>query len=219
MNYVLNALDHVRIPLGTRQAPGRNCEHIRRSGKFNFQAGEERQFYIDGTDRDREPTTVICKFHEDYAETCVPAATRIDLDRNMKKKKTSVWFVEHVTNKEIQFKIDPAQLKALQMTHAFATQTIKFTCLNVNTQGFKFLTDSEDSEHIDTSSPRFKAKTFIKNKVENCKMDNTVGESSYTIEASRTTVLPVRDILVYDVGDVNQKLGVDIGPVCFSNKK
>lgn len=46
-------------------------------------------------------------------------------------------------------------------------------------------------------------------------LNNQWGKSVYTLRTKRPAVLPITDILVYDVGEENQSFGVDIGEVCF----
>ena len=68
---------------------------------------------------------------------------------------------------QLRYKIRTSMLTLLQQQSDIATQTITFRCLNLNTNGFKFLPNDENTEYIDTSSSRYLSSTRIE-KVEGC---------------------------------------------------
>lgn len=103
-------------------------------------------------------------------------------------------------------------MEMLQRQSDIATQEITFHCFNMKTNGFQFFTHDENSNYIDTSSTRYLGATRIE-KDEGCDKGKW-GKSSYKITTKRTRVLPVTDMLVYDVGD-DEEFGVDVGEVCF----
>lgn len=215
LNYILYAVDSMRRPLGTRSAPGRSCEHIRRhSSNRDLKNGD---YYIDPSFGAFAPMLVYCRFHTDYAETCLQNTDKFEERRWFESSMTSAWFVEHVTGKELDYNARSSQLTLLQRQSDIATQTVTFRCLNVKTQGFQFLPNDENTAYIDTSSSRYLSSTRIE-KSEDCDTNNQWGKSTYIIRTKRPQVLPITDILVYDVGAENQQLGVNVGEVCFRNE-
>lgn len=85
----------------------------------------------------------------------------------------------------------------------------------MKTYGTMMYPSDESEQYIDTSSTRYKLLTRIE-KSEGCDLNNQWGESRYTISTKRTEVLPIIDILMYDVGLENQQFGLEVGEVCFS---
>lgn len=127
----------------------------------------------------------------------------------------SAWFVTHTTGSELEYDISPSQLNQLQLQSDLATQTVIFSCLNVQTYGFQFLPNDDDGrDYINTSANQFRHLTKIE-KQEGCQVNNQWGKSIYKLSTRRPHVLPIYDVLVYDVGGENQKLGISIGEICF----
>lgn len=115
--------------------------------------------------------------------------------------------------KEFTYQTVRNQLKMLQLLSTGATQHIIYECLNSAPQGTRF-TAHNDLE-IDSAEVRFRRTTQI-NVIDDCTKDNQWHKAVFSISTNVTTVLPIKDMLLFDVGQDNQQFGIQVGNACFS---
>lgn len=46
--------------------------------------------------------------------------------------------------------------------------------------------------------------------------DNQWHSAIYDVRTNKTDILPITDILLFDIGRQNQQFGIELGEVCFS---
>lgn len=211
MNIAREALSRVYKPRGKRTSPGQTCRDIKRSNP-EFKNG---YYWVDPNEGSAlDAIQVYCKF--DTEETCIdPESPRFNADRWTKDTREGQYFMEEVNNgKQFSYKEEGAQLRFLQLLSAGARQTITYSCLNSFAFGSRFTTRTGDD--IDSAVGRYKRSTFI-DVVDHCQVrDNQWHLATFSIRTNQTEVLPLVDMVLFDIGRENQQFGIDVGHVCFS---
>lgn len=209
LNFAREAITRVYQPKGTKTSPGYTCRDIKEHNP-DFKSGD---YFIDPNgDSAQDAILVYCKF--DTLETCIkPGTQTFNGQRWTKNDSPGQYFMEELNNgKEFYYKIDTLQLKALHLRSEEARQTITYSCLNSNPFGTR-LTTSND-EDIDSAMAKHKRKTTIQ-LTNNCEMNNQWSEAHFHIRTQKAEMLPIVDMLLFDIGKENQKFGIEIGMACF----
>lgn len=115
--------------------------------------------------------------------------------------------------KEFKYDIAEHQLKFLQLLSVSAKQTITYKCLNSSPFGTRLQTVS--GVDIDSGLYRYQRTTYI-DVNDSCTKDNQWHEATFAVRTQKTSLLPVVDVLLFDIGQENQQFGVEVGMVCFS---
>uniref|UniRef100_A0A0L8HVP8 Fibrillar collagen NC1 domain-containing protein n=2 Tax=Octopus bimaculoides TaxID=37653 RepID=A0A0L8HVP8_OCTBM len=105
------------------------------------------------------------------------------------------------------------QLNFLHLHSVRARQNITYNCFNSNSYGIKLLGYSGDEFY---ANHELRKQTYNV-RLDNCQQKNNQwGKTVFEIDTRQTKMLPVKDIALQDVGEENQKFGLEIGEVCFS---
>lgn len=122
--------------------------------------------------------------------------------------------MEELNNdKEFDYTTDGQQLKYLQLLSGSARQNIVYSCLNSSPFGARLT--SASGQDLDTAIRRHQRSTYIDVR-DDCVKDNQWHEAHFTIRTTKTDMLPIVDMLLFDIGHENQQFGVEVGMVCFS---
>jgi len=204
------ALNRVFKPKGTHTSPGRTCRDIKYANP-EFKNGE---YYIDpneGTGVDA--IKVYCNF--DMGESCVlPSSGKFEGQRWTKNTREGQYFMDEVNGgKEFHYEHESNQLKMLQLLSSGARQTVAYNCLNSSPYGARFTT-SNDLE-LDSTVGKFRRSTFIE-VTDGCDKDNQWHTATFSVRTNMTEMLPLVDMLLFDIGAENQKFGIQVGQACFS---
>lgn len=197
-------------PTGRRTSPGQTCRDIKMANP-ELKNGE---YWVDPNEGSAEDAILVyCKF--DTEETCVNSASNVFKGQRWTKNTSpGQYFMEELNNgKEFFYKTDSQQLRFLQLLSSGARQTITYSCLNSSPFGSRLT--SINGDDLDTSVNRHKRTTFI-DVVDDCSKDNQWHEAVFHVRTNKTDVLPVVDMLLFDVGMENQQFGVEVGMACFS---
>lgn len=205
-----SALAREHMPTGRRLSPGQTCRDIKRA----HPESPNGEYWVDpneGTANDA--IKVYCDF--DTEETCVMALDAEYKGQRWTKNTTpGQYFMEELVNgKMFAYNSEAHQLKYLQMLSEKATQTLTYTCLNSSPFGTRLT--SSTGEDLDSAVGRHKKSTYI-DFTDDCTKDNQWHKATFSIRTNNTDVLPVLDVLLFDVGQENQQFGVELGHVCFS---
>ncbi|KAH9498243.1 Collagen alpha-1(III) chain [Bulinus truncatus] len=210
LNYAREALNRVYKPTGKRTSPGQTCRDIIRHNP-DFKSGE---YWIDPNEGSAmDAILVYCDFETE--ESCVTAETKeFQQDRWTKVIKKGQYFMEEINNgKEFVYQAHSQQVKFLQLLSTGARQTMIYDCLNTSPTGAKFTAST--GEELDSTEGRYKKSTYI-DVYDDCRMDNQWHTATFSIRTNKTDILPLMDVLLYDIGQENQKFGIQVGHVCFS---
>lgn len=219
LNLVMRGLDEARVVTGEQFFPGRSCEHIRRKNPgVDLRDGN----YFISPDVHSEAFKVYCRFTKTNAETCLrPKNGVFEKKRWYDRQISSVWFVEDQTPEEMNegllYGISHSKLSLLQKYSDTARQYVTFKCDYVKAEGFQFMSNEESTEYMDTSSTRYRSSTELYKLENSCKSDVPEGRTIIEIKTKRPENLPIKDILVFDLGASNQQLGIEVSEVCFMN--
>lgn len=202
--------------LGSRTSPGKNCRDIKLSNP-DFKDGE---YWIDPNgDSALDALKVFCRM--ETLETCIkPEITEYRRDRWTKDSTSGQYFMSDVFGKMKEFKYDIAdkQMKVLQFDSQSARQGVTYHCLNSHAYGTRFITDAGDE--LDSAEGRFKRTTYIDILEGDCETisskDNQWHRNRYEVRTNKSELLPLVDVLLFDIGGENQQFGIDVGEVCFS---
>lgn len=203
-------MNRIYHPRGRSTSPGRTCKEIKESNP-DYKNG---MYYVDpneGTGLDA--IKVYCNF--DTEETCISASAEVfDGQRWTKDTTEGQYFMEDVNNgKMFTYETQDSQLSFLQLLSVSARQTITYKCLNSSPFGTRL--SSIAGEEIDTSVYRHKRTTYV-DVNDSCTKDNQWHEATFAIRTEKTTLLPIVDVLLFDIGRENQQFGVEVGMVCYS---
>lgn len=156
---------------------------------------------------------VYCRMES--METCIrPSPTFFPNQRWTTDTRAGQYFMDDVNkNKEFFYKTDFSQLKFLQMYSDGARQRVTYHCLNSQAYGTRLTAYTGDE--LDTVEGRFKRTTFI-DVNDDCVQDNQWHSAIYDVRTNKTDILPITDILLFDIGRQNQQFGLELGEVCFS---
>lgn len=210
LNFAREALNRVYRPTGKRHSPGQTCKDIKLANP-DYKSGE---YYVDPNGESaNDAILVYCKFDTD--ETCVtPTTSTFRGQRWTKNTRPGQYFMEELNNgKEFIYSTDSQQLKFLQLLSDSARQTVTYNCLNSSPFGARLTSASGDD--LDSAMGRHKRSTYI-DVVDHCVKDNQWHEAVFSIRTKITEMLPVVDVLLFDVGQENQQFGFEVGMVCFS---
>lgn len=123
----------------------------------------------------------------------------------------------HLVQKKTEtftYQISDAQYHGLELRSRRARQTVYYNCKNSNPDGAKFVGD--DDSDIETINNIFRRRNFVR-VTNNCSNKNGEwSQARFDIEAPAYR-LPVRDMLLYDVGGEDQEFSIQTGQVCFWN--
>jgi len=138
-------------------------------------------------------------------------------------KKDHVWFGEEMDEGfPFTYKADRVQLTFLQLLSNEAYQNITYHCRNSVAyydhsarnykQAVKFMT-SNDLELVAKKPVKFRYSVAL----DDCKYrkDNWA-TTVFEFKTDKAKRLPITDIAPYDIGEGDQKFGLEIGPACFS---
>lgn len=210
LNFAREALTRLGRQNGKRTSPGRTCRDIKEQNP-DFKNG---QYWIDPNEGSaRDAILVYCQMEE--GETCLlPSPTVYENQRWTKDTRRGQYFMDDINgHKEFTYKVDRGQLKFLQMHSQTATQTITYHCRNSEAYGTRL--SALTGDELDTAEGRFKKTTFV-NVRDSCVMDNEWHNATYNVHTQKTDLLPITDMLIFDVGRPDQEFGVELGNVCFS---
>lgn len=106
LNYISMAINQIRRATGSRAAPGESCEHIRITNPDRELKND--YYYIDPNgplNGIQDAFQVYCRFHENHAESCVPAGSGSFKDQQwFKNKRSSAWFAnEFASGREVSY--------------------------------------------------------------------------------------------------------------------
>lgn len=149
------------------------------------------------------------------AETCIrPSPNAFERQRWTKDTRAGQYFMDDIMgDKEFFYKTDFSQLKFLQLYSEGATQRLTYHCLNSQAYGTRLQVYTGDE--LDTVEGRFKKTTFI-NVQDDCVRDGQWHSAVFDVRTNKTDILPITDVLVFDIGRETQEFGIDLGEVCFS---
>jgi hypothetical protein len=210
LSFAREALNRVYKASGRQTSPGRTCNDIKEANP-DFKNG---MYWVDPNEGSAlDAIQVYCNFDDE--QTCIhPTAAEFQGQRWTKDTRGGQYFMEDVNNgKEFAYKTESQQLKFLQLLSTSATQTITYKCLNSSPYGTRFT--NMMGEEMDSGLMRHKRTTFI-DVNDNCTKDNQWHASVFTVRTKRTEVLPIVDMMLFDIGQENQQFGVEVGMVCFS---
>jgi len=208
--YVMEALTRSRKVKGTQVLPGLSCKDIKEHNP-DVQNGE---FWVDPNGgATQDAILVYCRFEND--ETCIKPSPAKFAPVSFTKSTDAQYFMEDIKEgQEFSYKTDMSQLRYLNLNSNGARQSIVFNCLNSEAYGTRLVVAAGDEE-IDTADGKFKKTTTVTVN-DDCVKDNQWHSATFDVRTNRTDTLPVTDILLYDVGQQNQKFGIELGEVCFS---
>lgn len=210
LNFAREALTRLRRPTGKPTSPGLTCRDIKEHNP-DFKNGD---YWIDpnaGTAVDA--ILVYCRMES--METCIrPSPSQFDRQRWTKTDRAGQYFMDDMNGgKEFFYKTDFSQLKFLQLFSEGARQQVTYHCLNSEAYGTRLMLYTGDE--LDTVESRYKKTTRVFSSDE-CTKDNQWHTAIYDVRTNKTDILPVTDMLLFDVGRQNQQFGIDLGEVCFS---
>merc|ERR1712071_250212 len=104
------------------------------------------------------------------------------------------------------------QIKVLKLFSTRARQTIKYHCMIAH-KTVKFLTDNEQEVHGHSFDAEMKPRILN----DGCMAkDGKWHETVFSFDTKNLDILPILDVAAHDIGDHNEKFGLEIGPICFS---
>jgi len=223
LNFAREALTRLRRPTGKPTSPGLNCRDIKEHNP-DFKNGE---YWVDpngGTAVDA--ILVFCRM--ETMETCIrPSPSQFDRARWTKNRHGAQYFMGDINGgKEFFYKTDFSQLKWLQLYADGARQQLVFNCFNTDSDGTRL--SLYNGDEVDTFRGRYKKSTRISSTDEcSCELvknmglrkeckDNEWHSAVYDVRTNKTDVLPITDVLLFDVGNRDSQFGIELGEVCFS---
>lgn len=215
MNFAHETIVRLIPALGEKTMPGLNCRDIKEHNS-DFKSG---MYWIDPNGGSADDAfQAYCRM--ETLETCIkPSHESYEKQRWTKTSDTVQFFMEDIHgNKEFMYKIMPRQLDFLHLQSSRARQHVRYHCLNSEAYGTRLrLYDGED---VDTAHAVHKKFTRFVSEDECIKNsnapDNQWHSAVFTIRTKKTHLLPIRDILLFNVGQDHQQFGIDLGEVCFS---
>lgn len=211
LNYATDALSRVLRPTGRQTSPGRTCQDIKEANP-DAPSGD---YWID-PNGESSVDAILVHCDMDSLETCVHPSPSAFSNQQWTKDQEGdgQLFMEHIKgNEEFTYKAENQQMKYLQLLSEEARQNVTYNCLNSQPSGARLLLHSGDE--LDTSWPKYKKTTYITVR-DDCARDNQWHSAVFDVRTSKTDILPITDIRLYDVGRQNQQFGVQLGLVCFS---
>ncbi|XP_065370005.1 collagen alpha-2(I) chain-like [Calliphora vicina] len=207
---------HSTIANGQKLSPAKTCRDL----FANYPDYNSGEYWIDPNEAD--PTDAIYVFCEKKRRaTCIrpePSESNV-LTYNGTEKE--VWLSDMFLGMKIHYNIDSNQMRFLQLLSSNATQEIVFFCkntvaygrnkLNYSRKGLKLLTWN-DAELKPEGSRLLRYKV----KLDDCR--TLSGNWEITIInyiTDKTQRLPIVDIAIRDVGQLNQQFRIFMEPACF----
>lgn len=196
-------------PSGRKTSPGQTCKDI----KLHNPSFKSDYYFVDPNEGSAmDAIKVFCNFEAEA--TCVLPRDQYKNQRWTKETRAGQYFMEEINNgKEFTYKADTYQIRFLQLLSTRATQTITYSCLNSSPVGTKLVTDQGDD--VDAALGRFRRTTTV-TVTDNCRKNNQWGKATFEVQTAQAAVLPISDVMLFDVGHENQGFGIDVGMVCFS---
>lgn len=210
LNFAHEALTRVRNPVGKKSSPGRSCQDIKNRNP-EFKNGF---YWIDPNGgMASDAIEVYCRMEQ--LETCLkPAMEQYERQRWTESRHSGQYFMDDINGKkEFIYTKNLSQLKFLQLRSHSARQLVTYHCLNSQAYGTRFVL--YDGEEIDSAEPRYKKTTRMFSQDE-CVRDNMWHSAVFEVRTNTTDILPITDVLLFDIGRENQQFGIDLGEVCFS---
>lgn len=203
-------MNRIYKPTGKKSSPGLSCRQLKKINP-DLTNGE---YWIDPNEGSADDAILVfCNF--DTEESCISAnPNNFNKARWTKTTGDGQYFMEEINNgKKFLYKTDSQQLRYLQLQSTAARQTVTYNCLNSSPYGARFSTNT--GEEIDTVETRYKRNTFIE-VADDCRKDNEWHTATISIRTNRSDILPLTDMLLFDIGQENQQFAIEVGSVCFS---
>jgi len=212
INQVAWAVDRARKPKGTKNDPGTTCRDLLMRNDNKLESGK---YFVDPNGESvADAFEVYCNM--ETGETCLhPEDNTFKQDRWTKETTPDQWFMREIVNKD---ELDYGEMKRdqyhfLHMHSIRARQNITYNCLNSNAYGVKLSTFDGSEMYADHELRKYTYRISL----DGCQTKNNQwGKTTFEVDTSQTELLPITDVAVQDVGEENQKFGLEIGPVCFS---
>lgn len=209
MDLTKEAMNRVYKPTGKHSSPGKTCKHIKMAATEPLKNGN---YWVDPNEGSADDAIMVfCNMETE--ETCVYSRKEEHASQRWTQDEREQYFMEELNNGgEFSYNVDTVQLGFLQLISTSATQTVTYNCLNSSPHGLRFT--SHSGEEIETSFLRYKRTTYIDIQDE-CTNDNQWHSAVYKVRTAKTELLPVTDMLLFDIGRFNQQFGVKVGMACF----
>lgn len=142
-------------------------------------------------------------------ETCIYPKSPVMENMDWTGDDEYIWALKDINDEPgMEYAASHVQIKMLRLKSETARQNITYNCFNSKSM-LKILTDDDVTTRMsDIATKVIKDDCMVK--------DNTWRKSVYEIETDELETLPIQDVAVKDIGGVNEKFGVEIGPICFS---
>nr|AAW27810.1 unknown [Schistosoma japonicum] len=201
------------MPNGTRSFPARSCSYLSRTHP-GFPDGE---YWIDpngGSNKDA--VKVFCRLNS--GETCFSpsiSSYQQQNNRNFAKKKYSnqeIWFSQLYNEKPFTYNMEMNQINFLQLLSSKANQQLTLLCNDIqfNDNNLPRLFTNNDKELSKNGS--ILRYNLLENSCQSTK--STFGKITIEVD-TRPQRLPLRDIILPNIINSKQILGLELGRVCF----
>ncbi|XP_065370004.1 collagen alpha-1(II) chain-like [Calliphora vicina] len=208
--------EHSTSANGQKLSPAKTCRDLF-ADYPDYNSGE---YWIDPNEADpTDATFVFCE--KDRRATCImPQPTESNIITYIGNEK-EVWLSVAIEGMKIHYNIDSYQMRFLQLLSPNATQKITFHCKNTVAYGDDDKTSSRkglkllawnDAELKPEGSQLLRYEADI----DDCRRRSSNWEKTIIIYTTdKPQRLPIVDIAIRDVGELNQQFRIELGPACF----
>jgi len=214
---IRDELNEIKAPPGTKASPARTCKDI----YLAYPNSTDGWYWVDpnlGVGLDG--FQVWCNMTS-AGETCVypRRSSRVVIPKHFPKDKENpnTWFSDLYGGFKIKYPSE-TQLAFLRLLSMRATQKITYFCTNsvawYNQDDSDYKMSIKMMGSNDFVIRRFKEKDVT---YDGCKNRRSNAYTIFELKTRKVHQLPIVDILPRDYGQLWQKFGFEVGPVCFSH--
>ena len=210
------SFDKLKKPDGKQYSPAKTCRDLF-AAYPDYKSG---QYWIDPNEGDARDAILVYCDAEKKASCILPQPVKTkELQYTGDEKE--IWLGEIENGMKISYKSDSNQMGFLQLLSGHATQNITYHCKNSAAyyhkekdnyrQAIKLLAWN-DAELTARGPQRLRYEALV----DECQFRApSYAKSVLSYTTDKTTRLPIIDIAIKDVGDLNQQFWIEIGSVCY----
>ncbi|KAK2087308.1 Collagen alpha-3(V) chain [Saguinus oedipus] len=236
-------LEQLQRPPGTAERPGLVCHELHRNHPHlpdgvrrvhpdspTLPGSAAGEYWIDPNQGcARDSFRVFCNFTAG-GETCLYPDKKFEIVKlaSWSKEKPGGWYSTFRRGKKFSYvdadgsPVNVVQLNFLKLLSATARQSFTYSCQNAaawldqatgdHSRSARFLgTNGEELSFNQTAA------ATVSVPQDGCRLRKGQTKTIFEFSSSRAGFLPLWDVAATDFGQMNQKFGFELGPVCFSS--